>query len=215
MEHSLSGADSQFPGKSLQSCGNHWSDQRRHAPNAVDYSENIHRRATMEALANNYLAALRALILHCQSPEAGGYTPSDFPLARISQRDLDEVLTHLPTEGNRLELADLYPLTPLQQGLWFHELAAPEAGIYFEANCFSPGGRSRHRRVLRRAWEVVVAGMGFCEPASSGKASISPLQLVHPSVVLPWEVEDWRGSAAGEEPERLRNFLEADRGPWL
>ena len=29
------------------------------------------------------LASLRALILHCRQPGVGGYTPSDFPLARL------------------------------------------------------------------------------------------------------------------------------------
>ena len=39
-----------------------------------------------------YMAALRALIAHCQAPEAGGFTPSDFPLAQLSQDELDELL---------------------------------------------------------------------------------------------------------------------------
>jgi non-ribosomal peptide synthase protein (TIGR01720 family) len=53
------------------------------------YSENLHRRATIERLAQGFVEALRQLIAHCQSPEAGGYTPSDFPLANVSQRQLD------------------------------------------------------------------------------------------------------------------------------
>jgi microcystin synthetase protein McyA len=56
------------------------------------YSEAVHRRETIERLANDYLAALLAIIRHCQSPEAGGYTPSDFPLAGVSQADLDKIL---------------------------------------------------------------------------------------------------------------------------
>jgi non-ribosomal peptide synthase protein (TIGR01720 family) len=53
------------------------------------YSENIHNRETIERLAQSFVEALRRLIAHCQSPEAGGYTPSDFPLANVSQRQLD------------------------------------------------------------------------------------------------------------------------------
>jgi amino acid adenylation domain-containing protein/non-ribosomal peptide synthase protein (TIGR01720 family) len=174
------------------------------------YSEHVHKRATIEALAQNYLAALGAVILHCQSPGAGGYTPSDFPLARISQRELDEILTHVPTGDGRPKLADLYPLTPLQQGLWFHALAAPEAGIYFEQGVTRLEGEV-DLDVLRRAWEVVVARHGILRTSLVWEGLDHPLQLVHPSVALPWKVEDWRGSAAGEEPARLRNFLEADR----
>jgi hypothetical protein len=38
---------------------------------------------------------LRILIRHCQSPEAGGYTPSDFPTMLLSQQELDELMTTL------------------------------------------------------------------------------------------------------------------------
>jgi non-ribosomal peptide synthase protein (TIGR01720 family) len=56
------------------------------------YSENLHRRATIERLAQGFLVALRSLILHCQSPEAGGYTPSDFPDVELSQEGLEKIL---------------------------------------------------------------------------------------------------------------------------
>ncbi len=59
------------------------------------YSENFHRRATIERVAQNYMDALRRLITHCQVPGAGGYTPSDFSAARLSQKDLDRFLTRL------------------------------------------------------------------------------------------------------------------------
>jgi non-ribosomal peptide synthase protein (TIGR01720 family) len=59
------------------------------------YSERIHRQDTIMALAQSYIEALRVLIRHCQSPEAGGYTPSDFPIMQLSQQELDELMTAL------------------------------------------------------------------------------------------------------------------------
>jgi hypothetical protein len=41
---------------------------------------------------------LRALIAHCLSPDAGGYTPSDFPLANLAQEQLNNLLTGLDEE---------------------------------------------------------------------------------------------------------------------
>jgi non-ribosomal peptide synthase protein (TIGR01720 family) len=43
------------------------------------YSESVHRRDTVEQVATRFTTALRALIAHCVSPDARGYTPSDFP----------------------------------------------------------------------------------------------------------------------------------------
>jgi non-ribosomal peptide synthase protein (TIGR01720 family) len=59
------------------------------------YSENLHQRATVERLAQRFLEALKSLIAHCQSPEAGGYTPSDFPEAELSQEELEELVAKL------------------------------------------------------------------------------------------------------------------------
>src|SRR6185312_1844918 len=59
------------------------------------YSRNVYARSTVERLAQNCLDALRALITHCQTSEAGGYTPSDFPEAGLSSQKLDELLAML------------------------------------------------------------------------------------------------------------------------
>src|SRR6185295_1349342 len=55
----------------------------------VTYCENLHRRETIERLAANIIQSLRAFISHCLTPGAGGYTPSDFPLAALDQKTVD------------------------------------------------------------------------------------------------------------------------------
>ncbi|KAM3115395.1 amino acid adenylation domain-containing protein [Phormidesmis sp. 146-33] len=60
-----------------------------------DYSAEIYQRSRIEQLAQNYLTALRSLIAHCQSPDVGGYTPSDFPDAQLDQEDLDLLIAQL------------------------------------------------------------------------------------------------------------------------
>ncbi|HET6977261.1 MAG TPA: amino acid adenylation domain-containing protein [Pyrinomonadaceae bacterium] len=55
------------------------------------YSENVHHRETIERVAGAFIDALRNLITHCESEEAGGFTPSDFPLARLDQRKLGKL----------------------------------------------------------------------------------------------------------------------------
>jgi non-ribosomal peptide synthase protein (TIGR01720 family) len=56
------------------------------------YSEHIHSRGTVERLADGFLESLKRLIEHCLSPDSGGYTPSDFPLATFTQQKLDKVM---------------------------------------------------------------------------------------------------------------------------
>ncbi len=65
---------------------------------AWTYSENVHRQSTIETLANDFISALKTLIEHCRSAKAGGYTPSDFSKARLSQNELDRFLGDLQQE---------------------------------------------------------------------------------------------------------------------
>ncbi|HEY9653442.1 MAG TPA: condensation domain-containing protein, partial [Coleofasciculaceae cyanobacterium] len=59
------------------------------------YSKQIHQRSTIERLAQEFVEALRSLITHCQSSEAGGYTPSDFQKAKVNQKDLDRLFAQI------------------------------------------------------------------------------------------------------------------------
>jgi non-ribosomal peptide synthase protein (TIGR01720 family) len=59
------------------------------------YSERVFRPATVEELAEHFGANLRAVIQHCLSEGVGGFTPSDFPLAKMGQADLDQVMARL------------------------------------------------------------------------------------------------------------------------
>jgi non-ribosomal peptide synthase protein (TIGR01720 family) len=59
------------------------------------YSENIHNEATIKQLAQACVDALHRLIEHCVSDGAGSYTPSDFPEAELSQKELDDLVTEL------------------------------------------------------------------------------------------------------------------------
>jgi non-ribosomal peptide synthase protein (TIGR01720 family) len=55
------------------------------------YSERLHRRDTVEKVASRYVESLRELIRHCRQTQAGGYTPSDFPLANLEQDEFRQI----------------------------------------------------------------------------------------------------------------------------
>ncbi|WP_414542082.1 amino acid adenylation domain-containing protein [Nostoc sp. CCY0012] len=59
------------------------------------YSTTIHKDATVSSLADKFVQALREIISYCQAADAGGYTPSDFSKAKVSQKDLDFLLAKI------------------------------------------------------------------------------------------------------------------------
>jgi non-ribosomal peptide synthase protein (TIGR01720 family) len=58
------------------------------------YSQNLHQRATVERLAGRFVSSLQQLIAQAAAPQAQ-YKSSDFPIADLSQDELDELVTSL------------------------------------------------------------------------------------------------------------------------
>jgi non-ribosomal peptide synthase protein (TIGR01720 family) len=63
------------------------------------YSGGLHEEATVARLAQRYIEVLGELIEYCCRPDAGGYTPSDFPLAGLSEQTLDAIQRRFGTAG--------------------------------------------------------------------------------------------------------------------
>jgi non-ribosomal peptide synthase protein (TIGR01720 family)/FkbM family methyltransferase len=59
------------------------------------YNEKLHAAETIQGVIDEYMRALRELVAHCQSAEAGGFTPSDFPLIELNQSELDLALSEI------------------------------------------------------------------------------------------------------------------------
>ena len=178
---------------------------------AFEYSEALHHRSTIEALAKGVQVALEELVEHCRTPEAGGYTPSDFPLAVLEQEALDRLVATVSGEGvARPRIEDLYPLSPMQQGLLFHALYAPQADLYLDQlTCFFHGDLDPD--LFHQAWEQAVAHHPVLRTSFHWQALERPLQIVHAEVNLPFEFEDWRQLAVAEREARLEERLRVDR----
>jgi hypothetical protein len=55
------------------------------------YSDNLHRRETIERVAQDFLASLRSLIAHCRSMKAGSYKALDFAEFGWDEQYLEEI----------------------------------------------------------------------------------------------------------------------------
>ncbi|WP_051039865.1 non-ribosomal peptide synthetase [Synechococcus sp. PCC 7336] len=168
------------------------------------YSPDLHRQGTVTQLAQQTLQALQDLADHCQAPNAGGYTPSDFPLAQLDTPTLHKLF------GRSRAIADLYPLSPIQAGLLFHTLYSPEAGLYFDQmSCKITGALNIHN--FQQAWAAAIERHGVLRTAFLWQELDRPLQAVHHEVPLPWIELDWRDFETEVQAERLEAFLLAER----
>jgi len=63
------------------------------------YSANVHEASTIDELADRTMESLQDLIAFCLSPEAGGYTPSDFKRVKLRAEVLDAIVAKLSVKG--------------------------------------------------------------------------------------------------------------------
>jgi amino acid adenylation domain-containing protein/non-ribosomal peptide synthase protein (TIGR01720 family) len=59
------------------------------------FSENYHKRETIQELVDSYVYFLHEITTHCLSRESVAYTPSDFEDVDMDQEDLDAILDEL------------------------------------------------------------------------------------------------------------------------
>jgi amino acid adenylation domain-containing protein/non-ribosomal peptide synthase protein (TIGR01720 family) len=172
------------------------------------YSSNLHYSSTIEKIATDFVTTLRELIAHCLSPENGGYTPSDFPLIKLTQPELDRVLAKLPLT-NWQNVEDIYPLSPMQQGMLFESLYAPESGVYIEQlSCTLTG--DLNVSAFEQAWQQVVVHHSIFRTAFLWESLHQPLQVVFREVNINVATYDWRDLSAVEQQQQLETFLDSE-----
>jgi amino acid adenylation domain-containing protein len=105
---------------------------------------------------------------------------------------------------------DVYPLSPMQEGMLFHTLLAPEAGDYLTQLTGIIEG-ARRLAALERGWAEVIARHPILRTAFVWETLDEPLQVVQREAPLPCDRYDWRRKSVAEQSEAFERFLAEDR----
>lgn len=106
-------------------------------------------------------------------------------------------------------LEDLYELTPTQQGILFHSLMAPSAGMYCIQFGFTLHGEVAIA-AFRQAWEQTLQHQPILRTAFVWEGLEKPLQVVQRQVALPFTQLDWRDQPPDRQQLALQDWLQQD-----
>jgi amino acid adenylation domain-containing protein/non-ribosomal peptide synthase protein (TIGR01720 family) len=162
------------------------------------FSREMFDTATIQGLADDYALQLNALIDHCCALEMAHATPSDFPLAQIDQAQLDV----LPINVAALE--DLYPLSPMQQGMLFHSLYEPQVGAYISQLRLDIGGLDSER--FTRSWQAALERHDILRSSFHWQGLDVAHQAIARQVALPLQVLEATDTDALADAELAQGF---------
>ncbi|WP_460060383.1 non-ribosomal peptide synthase/polyketide synthase [Pseudomonas sp. H2_H09] len=153
------------------------------------FSHRMFAPQTIQALADDYVRELSALVAHCCDDAHSAVTPSDFPLAHLTQAQLDS----LPWAARAV--ADIYPLSPMQHGMLFHSLYEQESGAYINQLRVDVDGLQVER--FRAAWQAAIDEHDILRSGFLWQGAFErPVQVVHKHVVVPLSLHDWQQHSA-------------------
>jgi amino acid adenylation domain-containing protein len=119
-------------------------------------------------------------------------------------------MTSAPSQINKQNIEDIYPLSPMQQGMLFHSLYAPDSGIYFQQMICTLRG-NLEVAAFEQAWQKIVEKHSIFRTAFIWESLNKPVQVVYKQVKITVENDDWQGLSEQEQQEQLKVFLESDQ----
>jgi glycopeptidolipid biosynthesis protein len=164
------------------------------APSALDHAQ-------VSRLSQLWFDALTGICAHVRKG-GGGLTPSDLAPARLSQQQIDEL-------QQQYRIADVLPLTPLQQGLLFQAsfVEGPGDDVYaVQLGITMTGTLDPHR--LRDAVHTVVnrhpnLAARFCEDFGE------PVQIIPADPVMAWQYVELNSGV--DVDEHIQQLCAAER----
>ncbi|MCI0495000.1 condensation domain-containing protein, partial [candidate division KSB1 bacterium] len=105
-------------------------------------------------------------------------------------------------------IQDIYPLSPMQQGMLFHSVYTPEKGVYVEHISCAIHGKV-NVAAFEQAWQQAVDRNPILRTAFVWEGVDEPVQVVHKQVGLPIERLDWRKVASEQQVIQRNQFFKS------
>ncbi|MFH9426468.1 amino acid adenylation domain-containing protein, partial [Streptomyces sp. NPDC017529] len=170
-------------------------------------------------LADTWSGLLTAFAGRATDPDADGRTPADFPLVALTEDETARLAGDCP------DLADVWPLTPLQEGLLFHTLYDEQAPDVYTSQLAVDLHGPLDPDALRRAGRAVLERHPALRVAFRHQGLRTPVQVVPHAraVTLPWsehDLSDLPGDAQATRADRIAaderaTRFDLARGPLL
>jgi amino acid adenylation domain-containing protein/non-ribosomal peptide synthase protein (TIGR01720 family) len=170
-----------------------------------NYNGKEYESDTISGLAASFKSHLQRIIQHCTNRQTVEVTPSDII---ANDMNLDTLIDMQRKWSKVAVIQDVYPLTPLQSGMYFHHVYDPDSDAYFEQTCFSLQG-SFDVELFERSLNKVVERHEVFRTVFDTVSWNQPVQIVLNKRHYAIDYEDI--STMAEKGQYLQHFKEKDK----
>ncbi len=171
---------------------------------SIRYSGSQYSEATINQLMGLYKESLQELIDFCCTYGATELTPSDLSYKNLEIAALDSLQA-------QYELEDIYPLSPMQQGMLFHSLYDADASHYFEQMACRLNG-TVDAALVEQTMNELVARYTILRTVFLHEGYQRPLQMVLKERNVDFCYHDITAACLTSSPEEvLASYRENDR----
>ncbi|PYE42370.1 non-ribosomal peptide synthase protein (TIGR01720 family)/amino acid adenylation domain-containing protein, partial [Paenibacillus barcinonensis] len=173
----------------------------------LSYSRKQYRKETMVALAERLEQSLRELIRHCAGKEHTELTPSDVQFKGLTIAELEHIARR---SGHLGEIENIYSLTPMQKGMWFHSKLDRQTAAYFEQTQFTMGG-ALDVELFESSWRELAKRHLVLRANFAKGPTGEPLQIIYRDKPAAFEYEELLHLQADERQAYLHKKAEHDK----
>lgn len=173
------------------------------------FDKKLYKEDSIKELMQLFKKELTLLVEHCLENNISGYTPSDFPLALLNQKQLDELI------NTYKDIESIYPLSPMQDGILFHSLKSIGEAEKKDIYIFQLSLNIHHKVNIQQfedALNIIVNRHPILRTSFHwGNGLKQPLQCVRKDAKVFIQHVDFGDLDTTEIESRLKNFAKEDR----
>jgi amino acid adenylation domain-containing protein/non-ribosomal peptide synthase protein (TIGR01720 family) len=172
---------------------------------SVTYSKKQFRAQTVRDLSNRYQTELEQLISYCAARDERQLTPGDLTYRELSIELLDRL-----NQRYSGSIADIYPLTPMQEGMLFHTLLEENTAMFLERTSYRLQG-DLDTNLVEQSLNELLKRYEILRAAFIHDTLERPLQVVLKNRQVDFCHRDLRRITPESKRERvIREFKERD-----
>jgi amino acid adenylation domain-containing protein/non-ribosomal peptide synthase protein (TIGR01720 family) len=166
---------------------------------SINYSIKHYAASTIESLLTSYEQQLKDLIKQLSAEEKMHISPVDLTYKGLSVEQVFEL-------NKDYDIENVYPLSPLQEGMYYHWLSAPDSPVYFEQMSYQLQG-DLNTDILEKSYQTLVSRHTILRTFFTQDLGESPLQVVKNLVSSSYEFRN----ISDNEDYSIEQYRKLDR----